>query len=156
MARWTPGPFDGVDGDGSERANRHQSDKSVGRILSDAEGGSPGTPPHDDEPPRETPPPPAPPPPPAAAPPLAPEDARKLELAAAIFGESLLEVDLDALGRGKEAATDSEFDDDSEEDVPLAQRVGCAALAQHVALPRLIQTSATHSCCLAVLQRSII
>ena len=47
----------------------------VGRILSDAEGGSPGTPPHDDEPPRETPPPPAP-------PPLAPEDARKLELAA--------------------------------------------------------------------------
>ena len=110
MARWTPGPFDGVDGDGSERANRHQSDKSVGRILSDAEGGSPGTPPHDDEPPRETP------PPPAAAPPLAPEDARKLELAAAIFGESGLEVDLDALGRGKEAATDSEFDDDSEED----------------------------------------
>ena len=88
MARWTPGPFDGVD-------------------SGNAAGGSPGTPPHDDEPPP---------------PPLAPEDARKLELAAAIFGESGLEVDLDALGRGKEAATaarvltDSEFDDSSEED----------------------------------------
>lgn len=87
-ARWTPGPFDGVD-------------------SGNAAGGSPGTPPHDDEPPP---------------PPLAPEDARKLELAAAIFGESGLEVDLDALGRGKEAATaarvltDSEFDDSSEED----------------------------------------
>ena len=87
-ARWTPGPFDGVD-------------------SGNAAGGSPGTPPHDDEPPP---------------PPLAPEDARKLELAAVIFGESGLELDLDALGRGKEAATaarvltDSEFDDSSEED----------------------------------------
>ena len=95
-ARWTPGPFDGVD-------------------SGNAAGGSPGTPPHDDEPPRETPPAPAP-------PPLAPEDARKLELAAAIFGESGLEVNLDALGRGKEVATaarvltDSEFDDSSQED----------------------------------------
>ena len=43
--------------------------------------GSPGTPPHEDETP------------------LAPEDAVKMELAAAIFGESGLEVDIERLGR---------------------------------------------------------
>ena len=106
-----PGPFDGVDGDGSKGRPNHRldEDESFGRVFSEnaGPGGSPGTPPHDDEPPP---------------PPLAPEDARKLELAAAIFGESGLEVNLDALGRGKEAATaarvltDSEFDDSSEED----------------------------------------
>ena len=102
MAWWTPGPL--TASTATDPRRRIVVDGRIVWTIFRRRGGSPGTPPHDDEPPP---------------PPLAPEDARKLELAAAIFGESGLEVDLDA--RTREAATaarvltDSEFDE-SEED----------------------------------------
>lgn len=72
--------------------------------------GSPGTPPHEDETP------------------LAPEDAVKMELAAAIFGESGLEVDIERLGRAVPGPVltddDSELDEYSSDDSDYAPSDG--------------------------------